>query len=247
VPSPSQIYRETRKAEDLLWNLYVCRPLAAVLVAAIKDTRLTPNHVTLCSFVVATVACGLLVGLPGTWGLVVAVFVYELSYVLDCVDGMLARLRGQASTQGHLLDFLMDELKALLVLGAASVRLFQDAKDPRWLLLGLAGVIALAWGVAMTTFLRRPEIAQPSSVPGAPAEPLLEPARSSAVPAFSVRSAVGRLVKLAEFGGRFLIHYPSYIWLAAALGRLEFYVLPYVAANTAYALRTLLGIAKRFA
>src|SRR5438309_720417 len=96
-----------------------------------------------------------------------AVLVFELSYVLDCADGMLARWRGTASPVGHLLDFLMDELKAFLLLAAVSVRLFREHGDVRFLLLGLFGLVALASGIALTTFVRRPEVAGP----GQPSQP----------------------------------------------------------------------------
>ena len=45
---------------------------------------------------------------------------------------------------------------------------------------------------------------------------------------------------------KFLIHYPSYIWLVALLGRLDLYFFPYVAVNAVYALRTLASVALRF-
>jgi hypothetical protein len=41
-------------------------------------------------------------------------------------------------------------------------------------------------------------------------------------------------------------HYPSYLWLVAVAGRLEFFVLPYVVVHALYAARTLLGVATRF-
>ena len=104
MPSVAETYRLTKKTPDLLWNEYVCRPIAAVFVVALSGSRVTPNQVTLASLVVAVVAAGLLVRLPGHAGLVLAVVVYEASYVLDCVDGMLARLRNVQSVPGHLFD-----------------------------------------------------------------------------------------------------------------------------------------------
>ena len=130
--SAVEVYRKTRKTPDLFWNMYVCRPIAAVLVDVVKGTRITPNQITLLSYVVAMAAAVLLVFLPGHVVIVVAVLVYQASYVLDCADGMLARWRGIQSTPGHLLDFLMDELKAFLILGAVAVRLFRDSNDPRY-------------------------------------------------------------------------------------------------------------------
>ena len=82
------------------------------------------------SYVVAMIAAALLVFLPGHIGIVVAILVYQASYVLDCADGMLARWRGIQPTPGHLLDFLMDELKAFAIFAATAVRLRPPAPVP---------------------------------------------------------------------------------------------------------------------
>jgi hypothetical protein len=232
VVSIAEVYRKTRKVPDLPWNTYVCRPLAAVVVAAVEGTRVTPDQITLAAVPVALASAALVVVLPGTAGLVIAMAVYELSYVLDCADGMLARHRGGGSPQGHLLDFLMDEIKAFVMLAAVAVRLWLDhGRDPTFLLLGLLGVVALASGVGLTTFLRRPEIAPPAAPPQA---------SPSSV------SAVRRVVGWVEAIARQIMHYPTYIWLAAALGRMEWFFYPYVAVNGLYALRALAQVGVRF-
>jgi phosphatidylglycerophosphate synthase len=223
-----EVYRKTRKVPDLVWNAYVCRPLAAVVVSWVQGTRITPNQITLFAFVVAAGAAALLGAWPGYVGLVVGAAVFELSYVLDCADGMLARWRGTASAEGHLLDFLMDELKAFLILAAVSVRLFREHDDARLLLVGLGGLVALASGIALTTFLRRPEIARPTT--------------ASARRKTLVRRVAGWGVEFA----RLLIHYPSYFLFAALAGHMEWYLFPYVAVNALYALAALAGVARRF-
>ena len=111
-------YRRTKKPKDILWNTWVARPLAAVLLVPLARTRVTPNQVTFTSLAFFVAAAALLVGLPGYAGLLIAVAVLELSYVLDCADGQLARLRGTSSPIGAHLDFLMDELKAFLLVAA---------------------------------------------------------------------------------------------------------------------------------
>ena len=229
--SATEVYRKTRKVPDLFWNAYVCRPIAAVLVSAIEGTRITPNQITLSAVFVALASVGLLLAWPGHLGLIVAVVVFELSYVLDCADGMLARWRQTASPVGHLLDFLMDELKAFCLLAAVAVRLFLEQKDARFLLLGLFGLVALASGIALTTFVRRPEVAGPSA-------PRAEAATS--------RSLLGKVVASIESGAKFLIHYPSYLLLVALIGRIELYFLPYIAVNALYAARAFAGVAFRF-
>ena len=229
--SAAEVYRKTRKVPDLFWNAYVCRPIAAALVSAIQGTRITPNQITISAVFVALGSVALLLLVPGHLGLVLAVVVFELSYVLDCADGMLARWRGIASPVGHLLDFLMDELKAFCLLAAVAVRLFLEHGDTRFLLLGLFGLVALASGIALTTFMRRPEVTGP--VPPA-----------SAV-ALGTRSPLRRLVGLVEGCAKFLIHYPSYLLYVAIFGRIELYFLPYVAINALYAARAFASVAWR--
>jgi len=231
--SAAEVYRKTRKVPDLFWNAYVCRPIAAVLVSAIQGTRVTPNQITLSAVFVALASVALLLVLPGHLGLILAVVVFELSYVLDCADGMLARWRGTASPVGHLLDFLMDELKAFLLLAAVAVRLFREQGDVRFLLLGLFGLVALASGIALTTFVRRPEVMGPA------------PAAQSSAPQ-APPSLVRRGIGLVEGGAKFVIHYPSYLLYVALFGRIELYFLPYVAVNALYAARAFAGVAWRF-
>jgi phosphatidylglycerophosphate synthase len=223
-----EVYQRTKKVPDLFWNRFVCRPLAAVVVDLVKGTRVTPNQITLASFVVGVVSAALLIALPGHVGLVVAVLVYQLSYVLDCADGMLARWRGLASPGGHLLDFLMDELKAFAILAAAAVRLHLEHPTQPFLLLGIAGLVCLASGIALTSFQRHPEIAPPKST----AEPS--------------KSLVARAVRLVESGAKFVIHYPSYILYVALSGHLELYLYLYLAVNALYAAKSWLGVALRF-
>jgi hypothetical protein len=45
---------------------------------------------------------------------------------------------------------------------------------------------------------------------------------------------------------KFLIHYPSYILYVAIAGRPELYLIPYVAVNALYALKSLAWLALRF-
>jgi phosphatidylglycerophosphate synthase len=227
---PVEVYRTTRKRPDLFWNTFVARPPAAVVVALVAKTPITPNQITLGAFVVAFVASAMVVLLPGYFGLLLAVIVFEFSYVLDCADGMLARLRGIASAKGHLLDFLMDEIKAFVLLAAVALRLYQEHSDTRYLLLGLGGLVCLATGIAITTFQRRPEIAGPPSGP----KPATQP------------SLVARVVGLPMALLKWLIHYPSYILYAAIAGHIEAYFFVYIAVNALYALKSLAWLALHF-
>src|SRR6185312_8659043 len=116
------IYRSSKKKKDINWfTERIARPPGAVVVYFVRNTRITPNQVTFASAVVAAVACAMFIALPGWEWLVAAALVFEFSFVLDCADGQLARLRKVASPVGHLLDFLMDELKAMLLYGCVAI------------------------------------------------------------------------------------------------------------------------------
>src|SRR5215813_7093076 len=166
------IYRASKKRRDINWfTEWIARPPAAIVVYLLRGTPITPNQVTFLSTVIAAGACAMFILLPSWAGLIGGALVFEFSFVLDCADGQLARLRKIASPVGHLLDFLMDELKATLLLGCITVRLYRDTGDDRLLIVGLAALFCLAAGLSLTSFTRRPEYgAKPPTEHGQPAE-----------------------------------------------------------------------------
>ena len=99
--------------------------------------------------------------LPGAWGLVLGVLGVELAYILDCADGQLARLTGRTSPVGSELDFLMDELKAyLLVVGLTARWVLQDGGGTYALFVGLFSLAIIGGALSLTRFVRTPEYAE---------------------------------------------------------------------------------------
>ncbi len=234
------IYRASKKKKDINWfTEWVCRPPAAFFVYLLKNTRITPNQVTFLSAFICAGAGAMFVFGPGYWWLIAAALVFELSFILDCADGQLARIRKTASPLGHQLDFLMDEIKAMLVFGCVTARLFLESSDNGapsllsssamgeiYLLVGLGGLFALASGISMTSFMRRPEYgAKPPTEDGQPAEVV------------NRGGLVGGAIWLLESVARTFVHYPAYIWLAAALNRIDLYFWAYAAVNGLYLAR----------
>ena len=236
-------YRRTRKPNDLLWNRFVARPLAAVALVPLQATRVTPNQVTLATLLIF-VASGAVLVLDGRWvGLLIGVGLLELAYVFDCVDGQLARLRGTSTPIGAHLDFLMDELKAFLLVAAVAARLWRADGQARWLLEGLVALVAVASAISLTTFLRRPEYAAATGAAvghgrgdyGEGFAPV-EPAAAGAARSLSPK-------RLIEAAGSFVVHYPSYIVFVAIFDRMDVFLHAYLLVNAAHVGRSLLGIA----
>ena len=229
------IYRASLKKHDVNWfTTHLARPPAAVVVYALRGTRVTPNQVTFAAAVVAAVAAAVLIAWPGWLGLGVAIAIYEFSFVLDCADGMLARLRKIPSPIGHLLDFLMDELKAMFIYAAVAIRLWRHTDDERLLIVGLAGAFALAAGISLTTFTRRPEYT------GGAAK-----VDDDDAPGARRRGPVGKAIGAVEWAARFVVHYPQYIWICAIANRIDIYFWAYGAVNVLYLGMTMLKILRK--
>ncbi len=242
------IYRATRKKHDLVFNIYVMRPIAAFVVGIFAKTPITPNQVTLLNLAIFVVAMALFVALPDYRGGLVAVLVLELSYCLDCVDGMLARHKKIASKEGHLFDFFTDEIKAVLLAAALPIRFWRvgafgiDGKEwapgaPEFLFAAIAGAIIIASATSLTNFVRRPEVSGRESTVEAHYETVTQAKPTS---------LVGRVGGLVTAFLRFLNHYPSHIWIFALVGRLDVMFWIYVAINFLYLGRGWLGIILRF-
>ncbi len=202
-----QVYRQSRKSEDIAWNRYVARPVAAVVVYVLARTPLTPNQVTFLGGGLFLFAAAALALIPGPLGFLVGALLVQASYVLDCADGQLARLKEMTSEVGAHLDFLMDEIKALALVGACGIRLWLLYDEPLWLLGGLVAVALVSVATSLTNFIRRPEYAGREIAPG-------ESAKKRPVPA----SLIGKAVWLAEAIARYFVHYPSWILWVTLLG-----------------------------
>ncbi|HSY25204.1 MAG TPA: CDP-alcohol phosphatidyltransferase family protein [Polyangiaceae bacterium] len=246
----ARVYRETRKNHDQIFNTYFMRPVAAVLVAAVARTPVTPNQLTLVNFVIFVAAAAMFVAMPSWSGGLWAVAVLELSYCFDCADGMLARFKKLASKTGHLFDFFTDEAKAVLLAAALGLRAYRagglgydgtmwSAGDPRFLFGAIAAVVVVASAISLTNFLRRPELSGRETTVEAFYEAQHKPGAARVSP---VRRVAGLVMTFLQW----LNHYPSHIWVWALFGRLDAYLWLYLALNAVYLGRGWLGIFVRF-
>ena len=84
-------------------NIYINEPIAKRVVSVLKSTFITPNQVTYLSVLVGF-ASGYSFS-QGSWASsVTGGLLLELTLILDCVDGQLARAKNMASYWGRLID-----------------------------------------------------------------------------------------------------------------------------------------------
>ncbi|MFB6872792.1 CDP-alcohol phosphatidyltransferase family protein [Streptomyces sp. NPDC056323] len=107
------VQKLTCKKRDAWWTVLLVDPVATrMLIGMAKFKFITPNRVTWSAlFVGLGSAYFFLKGDP--WSLAVGAGLYHLSFILDCIDGKLARLKGNGTVFGGWLDYVFDRIRVL--------------------------------------------------------------------------------------------------------------------------------------
>ncbi|MEU7839322.1 CDP-alcohol phosphatidyltransferase family protein [Nonomuraea sp. NPDC049129] len=109
----AEVRSRTYKAKDAWWTVFLVDPLAGPLVAVTANrTSITPNQITWGAFVLGLGSAGCFAMADWAW-LVAGAVLYHLSFVLDCVDGKIARLKGTGTVLGGWLDYVFDRIRVL--------------------------------------------------------------------------------------------------------------------------------------
>lgn len=108
------------------YSRYVNRPLGRVVAAFGHSFGLTPNQATAISASMTGLALVLLATVRPGWQLAVAVpLLLAGGYVMDSVDGQLARLRRRSTTSGEWLDHSVDCCKTVCLHLAVLISWYQ--------------------------------------------------------------------------------------------------------------------------
>ncbi|MFC0559245.1 CDP-alcohol phosphatidyltransferase family protein [Halalkalibacter alkalisediminis] len=102
-------YREksqTYSAKEDLWSWFVLRRISIYLTIVLIKLRFTPNAVSWLSLV-GMLSSGFLMMISTPLAFVLAFFAYNLGYLLDCVDGEIARITKNTSKKGYFIDLLI--------------------------------------------------------------------------------------------------------------------------------------------
>ena len=143
------------------YSRYVNRPAGRVVAAFAHQFGLSPDGATAISAALSATGLALLGTLaPTAWsGLAVALLLAS-GYVMDSVDGQLARLRGGGSVRGEWLDHTVDAFKtsSLHLVVAISWFRFPPTDDSRWLLVPLGFAVTACvtyFGFMLVPYLRQ--------------------------------------------------------------------------------------------
>ncbi|HVC97539.1 MAG TPA: CDP-alcohol phosphatidyltransferase family protein [Pirellulales bacterium] len=145
-PSLAELGRRCHKPDHRRFGTWmarrVSRPLALRVTWFVLPWGVSAHAVTLVAWLCASVAAAVFaVGTIDAW--LVAAALLQLWYLLDHVDGQLARWHGTASLDGVQLDYLMHHTVNLCVPLGVGYGLAAALDEPRWLALGLM------WGLGL--------------------------------------------------------------------------------------------------
>lgn len=130
----------TKTKNDEWWSSFVTSPLAIAVNLIVVDYKwLTPNRVTLLSFFTAIVAAVFIV-ISGPMNFIIAAALIQISHILDCVDGQMARYRGTTTGLGSYLDKLTDQIKVILWFGVVGYVTYDQTQNVLPVFLAFIGV-----------------------------------------------------------------------------------------------------------
>ncbi|GAA0470163.1 hypothetical protein Aca07nite_81250 [Actinoplanes capillaceus] len=113
-PSLAEIRERTYKRRDSWWTVWLVDPLASRLVWLVAPwRRVTPNALSLGAFVLGLGAAAAFWQAEYRW-LLAGALLFHLGFVLDCMDGKIARLNGTGSLFGTWLDYVFDRFRVVV-------------------------------------------------------------------------------------------------------------------------------------
>ena len=116
------------RANDGFYSVFFLRKISKLFTWLAVRLKMTPNQVTLISF-----AIGLFSAYEFSkgnfWGIFAGAVLLQLSIIIDCVDGELARYTRQFSQLGAWLDAITDRIKEYLVFFALAYGAAKNGQD----------------------------------------------------------------------------------------------------------------------
>ncbi|WP_455357248.1 CDP-alcohol phosphatidyltransferase family protein [Streptomyces sp. SYSU K217416] len=129
--------KDRRSGEHWAGRLYM-REISLHIDPYLVNTRITPNQLTYLMVVVGVMGGAALL-IPGLTGAILAVVLFQVYLLLDCVDGEVARWRRQTSITGVYLDRIghyLCEAALLVGFGVRGADVFGGSPNWLWAFLG---------------------------------------------------------------------------------------------------------------
>jgi phosphatidylserine synthase len=133
IKTPMLRLKLANRANDGFFSVFFLRRVSKLLTWAAVKIGATPNKVTIASFAIGLYAA-FLFAQGDTWSLIGGAILLQVSIIVDCVDGEIARYTRKFSELGAWLDAITDRVKEYAVfLGLAYGAFIQNGQN-LWIL-----------------------------------------------------------------------------------------------------------------
>lgn len=123
-------------------DLIFFRPIAFILVKILYYFPVSPNQVSV-SAMLTGIGAGICFSKGTPKGFITAGVLYLVAIILDCTDGMLARLKKKGTPAGRIIDGIVDYINGIAIftgLGIGLTKMSVDYPIPVWLVVVIAAV-----------------------------------------------------------------------------------------------------------
>jgi phosphatidylglycerophosphate synthase len=133
VKIPSLRLKLANRANDGFFSVFFLRRVSKLLTWAAVKIGATPNQVTIASFAIGLYAAYLFAQ-GDTWSLTGGAILLQVSIIVDCVDGEIARYTRKFSELGAWLDAITDRVKEYAVFLGLAYGAFVHNGQNLWVL-----------------------------------------------------------------------------------------------------------------
>ena len=112
-----------QESKDSIPAVFFYRRISIYVTKLLLHTSITPNQITVFSFLLAVISCFLFF-LGGYFCVLGGATILQLHVVLDCVDGEIAKIKSLQSKEGALLDVALDRVSDILIFTALAFSIF---------------------------------------------------------------------------------------------------------------------------
>jgi phosphatidylglycerophosphate synthase len=145
--SLAEIREQTYKPVDAWWTVVLVDPVAARLVRLVAPYRwISPNRLTALAMLLGLGAAACFARQSHIW-LMAGALLFHLGFVVDCMDGKVARLNGTGSLFGAWVAFMFDRVRAIICAVALFGGQYARTGDPvyLWVATGVIGLDLLRY------------------------------------------------------------------------------------------------------
>ncbi len=134
--------KKALKQEDSFFSIYFYRKISLRITWLLIRTKITPNQVTLFSLILSIIAALLFV--PGIYSYSILGIVFlHLSFLMDHVDGEIARYKNLKSPFGAWFDQITDRIMESLVFISITIGIYNNTNNYLVFIFGMLAVFNL--------------------------------------------------------------------------------------------------------